>query len=44
MQMAQKILRHFYDHFRVKNGFFYSFNVELRGAPPIGGASLRTKG
>jgi len=21
MQMAQKILRHFYDHFRVKRGF-----------------------
>jgi hypothetical protein len=34
MQMAQKILRHLYDHFRVKNGFFYSFNVELRGAEP----------
>jgi hypothetical protein len=30
--MAQKILRHFYDHFRVKKGFFYSFNVELTGA------------
>jgi hypothetical protein len=32
MQMAQKILRHFYDYFRMKNGFFYSFNVKLRGA------------
>jgi len=27
MQMAQKILRHFYDHFRVKKGVFYSINV-----------------
>ncbi len=26
-------LRHFYDHLRVKNGFFYSLNVELGGAP-----------
>ncbi len=31
MQMAQKILRHFYDLFRVKNGFFYSFNVQAQG-------------
>jgi hypothetical protein len=31
MQMAQKILRHFYDHFRVKKGFFYSFNVLAQG-------------
>ena len=27
--MAQKILRHFYDRFRVENGFFYSFNVQI---------------
>ncbi|CAB1368164.1 protein of unknown function [Denitratisoma oestradiolicum] len=31
MKMAQKILRHFYRLLRMKNGFFYSFNVELTG-------------
>jgi hypothetical protein len=26
-------LSHSYDHLRVKNGFFYSLIVKLRGAP-----------